>query len=60
MQAVLEAKNEPERFEFTLLHGAKHGFAVRGQLDDETGKQEEFTQIAEDQAVSWFDKWLRK
>ena len=57
MKAVLDAK-DPERFEMVILHGAMHGFAVRGQVDDP--KQLEHTQVAEDQAVAWFDRWLKK
>ena len=44
------------KFVMTVVEGAKHGFAVRGNL----GIEEEVQQgiVAEDEAVKWFQKWL--
>ena len=44
------------KYVISVVEGAKHGFAVRGDL----GIEEEVKQgiIAEDQAVEWFQKWL--
>ena len=44
------------KFVISVVEGAKHGFAVRGDL----GIEEEVKQglVAEDQAVEWFQKWL--
>ena len=47
-----------ERFEIRTIEGAKHGFAVRGDPDDKA--ELEYAQIGEDQAVTWFQKWLLK
>ncbi|KAK4698118.1 hypothetical protein P7C71_g49, partial [Lecanoromycetidae sp. Uapishka_2] len=47
---------EKGRFVISVVEGAKHGFAVRGNL----GIEEEVKQgmVAEDEAVKWFQKWL--
>ena len=44
------------KFVVTVVEGAKHGFAVRGNL----GIEEEVRQgmVAEDEAVKWFQKWV--
>ena len=49
-------QNERGKFVISVVEGAKHGFAVRGDL----GIEEEVKQgmVAEDQAVDWFQKWL--
>ena len=47
-----------EKFEIRMIEGAKHGFAVRGNPDDKA--ELEYAQIGEDQAVTWFQKWLLK
>ena len=54
---ILEKKGD-DKFEVVIIPGAVHGFAVRAKPDDEKavsqGKQ------AEEQAVSWFNKWFGK
>lgn len=49
-------QSEKGKFVITVVEGAKHGFAVRGDL----GVEEEVRQgmVAEDDAVTWFQKWL--
>lgn len=42
--------------EFVEYEGAKHGFAVRGNPDDEVEKRQGTE--AEDQAIAWFEKYL--
>jgi len=55
---VLEEGKEKGRHEVAILKGARHGFAVRGH----PGVVEEVRSglVAEDQAVAWFARWLRK
>ena len=57
VKAILEGRDEA-RFEVVILPGALHGFAIRGAIDDP--KQVEYSQVAEDQAVAWFNRWLRE
>lgn len=57
MKNVLDGKNE-SKYEVVILEGAKHGFAIRGNPEDE--EQMKLAQIAEDQAVDWFLRWLVK
>ena len=58
MKDVLERKDRGEgRYEMVQLEGAKHGFAVRGNPEDEAQMRQ--AQVAEDQAVEWFKKWLK-
>lgn len=52
-QKALEGKKDVE---FVEYEGAKHGFAVRGNPDDEKEKRQGVE--AEDQAVRWFQKYL--
>ena len=49
-------QNDRGKFVISVVEGAKHGFAVRGDL----GIEEEVKQgmVAEDHAVDWFQKWL--
>ena len=49
-------KNKRDRYVISVVDGAKHGFAIRGNL----GIQEEVEHgmIAEDAAVQWFQRWL--
>ncbi|KAL6714303.1 hypothetical protein ACLMJK_007726 [Lecanora helva] len=47
---------EGEKFEIKMIEGARHGFAVRGDPDDKA--ELGHGQIAEDQAVEWFQRWL--
>lgn len=62
IEGIFAAKEEqlPQsqkgKFLITVVEGAKHGFAVRGNL----GIQEEVEHgmVAEDEAVKWFQKWL--
>lgn len=55
VKRILDGKGEG-RHEVVILEGAKHGFAVRGH----PGVEEEarLRLVAEDQAVSWFRRWL--
>lgn len=46
------------KYELNAVEGAKHGFAVRGNPGDEDEKRR--GQLAEDQAVNFFEKWLVK
>ena len=46
------------KYEMNVIEGAKHGFAVRGNPGDEEEKRK--GQLAEDQAVEFFQKWLFK
>ena len=46
------------KYEINVIEGAKHGFAVRGNPGDEEEKRN--GQLAEDQAVTFFQKWLIK
>ncbi|CAD6574176.1 MAG: hypothetical protein ASARMPREDX12_009489 [Alectoria sarmentosa] len=43
-------------FEMNVVDGAKHGFAIRGNPGDEDEKRR--GQMAEDQAVDFFGRWL--
>lgn len=43
-------------FEMNVVEGAKHGFAIRGDPGDEDEKRR--GQMAEDQAVDFFARWL--
>lgn len=46
------------RFELNIVEGARHGFAVRGDPDDEEELRQ--AQVAEDQAVAWFRRWTEE
>jgi len=48
--------SEEGKYEMNVVDGAKHGFAVRGNPGDEEEKRK--GQLAEDQAVDFFGKWL--
>lgn len=64
VEQVLEKKNQVGagdgtangRHEIRIVEGAKHGFAVRGNPDDELEMGQ--AQRAEDQAVAWFKRWI--
>jgi dienelactone hydrolase len=60
MKALLEAKNgegEGEKeYVVEILEGAKHGFAVRTHPEDK--REMECAEIAESQAIKWFERWL--
>lgn len=43
-------------FEMHVVEGARHGFAIRGDPGDEEEKKR--GQMAEDQAVDFFGRWL--
>lgn len=43
-------------FEMNVVEGARHGFAIRGNPGDEDEKRR--GQMAEDQAVEFFGRWL--
>ena len=43
-------------FEIIVVEGARHGFAIRGNPGDEDEKRR--GQMAEDQAVDFFGRWL--
>lgn len=44
------------KFEMNVIEGARHGFAVRGNPGDEEEKKR--GQLAEDQAVDFFKRWV--
>lgn len=59
MKKVLNEKAEKldeKRHECVLLEGAKHGFAVRSWEGDSV--QMGFADVAEKQALAWFERWL--
>ncbi|KAL2270787.1 hypothetical protein VTJ83DRAFT_158 [Remersonia thermophila] len=55
--AATAAAAGEERFEAVVYPGAAHGFAVRGDRDDP--RQRERGEQSEDQAVRWFQRWMR-
>ncbi|KAH8711981.1 dienelactone hydrolase [Phaeosphaeriaceae sp. PMI808] len=55
MKAILESKKDAEH-DVQIIPGAKHGFAIRNHLDDE--EEMAAAERAEEQAVSWFSRWL--
>lgn len=56
-KAILEEKGK-DTHEVVVIPGAKHGFAIRAQPDDEKAVEQGLQ--AEDQAVNWFTKWFEK
>lgn len=50
-------QDQKGRFVVTVVEGAKHGFAVRGNLGIE--EEVKHGMVAEDEAVKWFQKWLK-
>ncbi|VBB71409.1 Putative protein of unknown function [Podospora comata] len=56
METVVKMLRDRERHEVVVYEGAKHGFAVRGDIGDP--KQKERGQGSEDQAVGWFRRWM--
>ena len=62
IQGVFEKMNaetqKADRVEIKTVEGAKHGFACRGDPDNET--QAKQSKAAEDQAVQWFGTWFGK
>ena len=55
---ILKEKDQPGRYEVTVIKGARHGFATRGDLEKEAEGQQ--AKQAEEQAVAWFSNWLGK
>jgi dienelactone hydrolase len=57
---ILQMKNILERkeggHEVVIMPGARHGFAIRTDPNDEV--QMGFAARAEDQALAWFGKWF--
>lgn len=49
-------QDQKGRYVITVVEGAKHGFAVRGNLGIE--EEVKHGMVAEDEAVKWFQKWL--
>jgi dienelactone hydrolase len=49
-------KKKSDDHEVVIYPGGKHGFAIRGNPKDP--KQKELAVQAEEQALSWFSKWL--
>ena len=45
-----------EKYQIKVIDDAKHSFAVRG--DPKNKEELKQAQIAEDQAVEWFERWL--
>ena len=65
IQEIFDTKNKAEvdegkgeRYQIKVVENAKHSFAVRGDPNDKEELAQ--AQIAEDQAVEWFEKWLLK
>jgi dienelactone hydrolase len=57
MERIFKAKDGGgEKFEVTVLPGARHGFAVRGNMEVQAEKDQ--MESATKQAVDWFGKWL--
>jgi len=58
MQDILMSKNKREgsQHEVIVLEGAKHGFAIR--LDPEDEVQNRCAAKAEELALGWFSQWL--
>lgn len=55
-QSVLAAKGDAERYEFRILPGARHGFALRHSQENE--EEMRLAQDAEDQAVAFWARWI--
>ena len=55
VKAILEKKKDGPH-EVVIIPGAKHGFSIRGDLEDETAK--EHAEIGKRQALSWFERFL--
>lgn len=55
MKEILEVKKKGDH-EVVILQGAKHGFGVRTDREDE--EQMKHAETAEKQAVDWFTRWL--
>lgn len=49
-------ESQKGRFVITVVEGAKHGFAIRGNLGIE--EEVKHGMVAEDDAVEWFQKWV--
>ncbi|OHW97090.1 dienelactone hydrolase family protein [Colletotrichum incanum] len=56
MAQAKELMGRKENGEIVEYPGAKHGFAVRGDPNDQS--QADFGRRAEDQAVGWFQRWF--
>lgn len=54
----LEERKETPNFEIKVVDGAKHGFAVRCDMDNEEEAAQE--QIAENHAVDWLGQWFAR
>ena len=49
-------QSQRDKFVITVVEGALHGFAVRGNLGIE--EEVQHGMVAEDEAVKWYQKWL--
>lgn len=56
IQKVVEAQPEERQGETKIYYDAGHGFAVRAHPD--TKDKERSAAEAEDQAISWFNRWF--
>jgi dienelactone hydrolase len=56
IQNAVEAQPEERKGETKIYYGAGHGFAVRA--DHATKDKERSAAEAEDQAISWFNRWF--
>lgn len=54
MKNILEEKEGGH--EVNIMKGARHGFAIRTDPEDEL--QMEYAAKAEDQALAWFGRWF--
>ena len=57
-QRILNKKDQSGKYEVTVIPGARHGFATRGDLKNEPEEQQ--AKQAEEQAVAFFSKWISK
>lgn len=55
-KVVDKTEEGKDQYVIKFVDGAIHGFAVRQAPDSE--KEQEQAQYAEDQAVTWFRRWL--
>lgn len=56
IKGLMEEKKPAGQHEVVIIPGAKHGFAIRANPDDED--QTKSAAEATKQALSWFGKWL--
>ena len=55
VKGILEKKKDGLH-EVVTFPGAKHGFAVRGNVEDEKVRRQ--AEEAKEQALGWFERWM--